>query len=119
MKKFAPLLLLALCTGCASTTGPFVQNDIRIVPPVTDEGYDSATGTLKLNIFADGGARYVTIKDAEGNRFEVYIDRRLDSTTRGAIYLNAYPDKTNSVRVINEREFRRKIGALERHYRKE
>lgn len=92
--------------------GPFVQNDIKIVPPVTREGYDPVAQTYKLNLINDGGTRWIKITDAEGKPFDIYIDHRIGSTTPGAIYLNASPGKTNSVRVLNEPEFRRKMGVF-------
>ncbi len=104
---------MALCAGCATATSPFVQNDIRIVPPVTQEGHDKATQTGKITLFNEGGTQWIKIIDAEGKQFDVYIDHRIGSTTPGAIYLHAYPDKSNSVQVLNEREFKRKIGVGE------
>jgi hypothetical protein len=114
----APLLFfaLALCAGCAHTHEPFVQDGIRIVPPVT-EGYDKAAGTSTLNLFNDGGTRWVKITDAEGKKFDVYFDHRLVrnesggfSKTSGGIYLMAYPGHSNSVWVVNQQDFKKKIG---------
>ena len=113
MKTLPSFLLIALCAGCASTTSPFVQNDIRIVPPVTQLGYDGATQTRTIALFNEGGTRWIKMRDAEGKQFDVYIDHRIGSTTPGAIYLLAYPDKSNSVRVLNEREFKRRVAFVE------
>jgi len=91
MKTLLSLVIMALYGGCVSTTSPFVQNDIRIVPPVTQEGYDGTSGIGKLTVFNDGGTQLVKIRDAEGKQFDVYIDHRINSRTLGAIYLRAYP----------------------------
>jgi hypothetical protein len=105
--------LIALCVGCAHTHGPFVQDGIRIVPPVTQEGQDKGGQTFTLSVFNDGGTRWIKITDAEGRKFDVYIDHRIDTKTPGAIYLFEYPGKSNSVLVVNQRDFRQKIGAFE------
>ena len=82
------------------------SDGIRIVPPVTQEGYDKATGTSTLNLFNDGGTRWIKIIDAEGKRFDVYIDHRLvsnesdgfsETRTSGGVYLMAYLGHSNSV----------------------
>jgi len=91
MKTLLSLVIMALYGGCLSTTSPFVQNDIRIVPPVTQEGYDGTSGIGKLTVFNDGGTQLVKIRDAEGKQFNVYIDHRINSRTLGAIYLRACP----------------------------
>jgi len=105
-------LIMPLCAGCVNTTSPFVQNDIRIVPPVAQQGYDSTTGIEKIKVINDGGTQLFKITDAEGKQFDIYIDHRIGSPTPGAIYLRAYPDKPQSVRVLNQREFERKIGVF-------
>jgi len=109
MKPLLSTTVIAICVGCAHADGPFVQGGIRIVPPVTREGHDDIES---LGIFNDGGTHLFKITDAEGNHFDIYIDHRIDSPTRGAIYLRAYPDKPQSVRVLNQREFERKIGVF-------
>ena len=91
----------------------FVQNDIRIVPPVIQEGYDKETKVSTLSMFNDGGTRWFKITDAEGNKFDVYVDHRIGSATTGAIYLVAYPDKPETVLVLDQKDFRKKIGVFE------
>src|SRR5882757_1061670 len=103
MKAILALISLALFAGCAHSISPFVQNDIRIVPPVKQE--HDRQGDRVATLVNDGGTKWIKITDAEGKIVEVYIDHRIDSKTPGAIYLNAYPGGTNSVRVANQREF--------------
>ena len=113
-----PLLFvaLALCAGCAHTHGPFVQDGIRIVPPVTNDGDDKTTESSTFTLFNDGGTKWIKITDAEGKKFDVYIDCRLFPDGLGGIYntngiyLMAYPGDSNSVRVVNEQDFMKKIG---------
>jgi hypothetical protein len=99
--------------GCAHTHAPFVQDGIRIVPPVVQDEKDA------LSIFNDGGTLWFKITDAEGKRFDVYVDHRLisnesggvsETKTSGGIYLMDYPGNSNSVWVVNQQEFRNKIG---------
>ena len=104
---------LLLCMSCVHTRAPFVQDGIRIVPPVSEEGSDPVSHTQTLSLFNDGGTRWIKITDAKGKKFDVYIDHRIDSPTPGAIYLNAYPGKPDSVLVLDQKDFRKKIGALE------
>src|ERR1051325_9278627 len=112
MKVLLSLPIMALYAGCVNTTGPLVRNDIRIVPPVTQEGYNSTTGVEKIAVFNDGGTQLFKIIDAEGKHFDIYIDHGIGSLMPGAIYLRAYPGKPGSVRVLNQREFERKIGVF-------
>ena len=86
-----------------------MQGGIRIVPPVTPEGHGDIE---KIGAFNDGGTQLFKITDAEGKHFGIYIDHRIGSPAPGAIYLRAYPDKPQSVRVLNQREFERKIGVF-------
>jgi hypothetical protein len=102
-----------LFCGCVHTNGPFVQDGIRIVPPVSEEGSDPVSHTLTFSLFNDGGTRWVKITDAEGKKFDVYIDHRINSPTPAAIYLNAYPGKPDSVLVVDQKDFRKKIGVFE------
>jgi len=111
MKTMLTIPFLVLFTGCAHMTSPFVQNDIKIVPPVERE--HDQRGLLEETAFNDGGTKWIKITDAGGKTFDIYIDHRIGSKTPGAIYLNAYPEKTNSVRVINQQEFSQKIGMFE------
>jgi ABC-type Fe3+-hydroxamate transport system substrate-binding protein len=111
MKAILTFTLLVLFTGCVSLASPFVQDDIKIVPPVKQQL--DTQGKKLVIMFHDGGTKQIKITDAEGRTFDIYIDHRLFTKTPGAIYLNAYPDTTNSVRVLNQQDFTRKIGAFE------
>ena len=111
MKAILTLTFLLLYAACAYPGDAFVQNDIRIVPPVKQQL--DKHGTNVVTVFHDGGTRWIRITDAEGKSFDVYIDHRLFTKTPGAIYLVAYPDKTNSVRVLDQRDFTKKIGVFE------
>ena len=113
MKAFLAIGFIIVCVGCAHTHGPFVQNGVRIVPPVKQEGSDTDAQTVTLNIFNDGGTRWIKITDAEGNKFDVYVDHRIETKTPGAIYLFEYPGKSNSVRIVNQREFKQKLHFVE------
>jgi hypothetical protein len=113
MKALLAIGVLALCVGCANTHGPFVQDGIRIVSPVTQDGHDQDTRAFTVSIFNDGGTRRIKITDAEGKKFDVYIDHRIDTKTPGAVYLIDYPGKPNSVRIVNQWEFKQKVGELE------
>jgi len=57
----------------------------------------------------DGGTQPGRFTDARGRTFDFYIDHRIGTTTPGAIYLNAYPQKPKSVRVIDQTEFKQKL----------
>ena len=109
MKTLFAIGLMVACGGCADLQGPFVQNGIRIVPPVKQDGSGTGSHTFTLNIFNDGGTRWIKITDAECNKFDVYVDHRIETRTPNALYLFAYPGKSNSLRVVNQREFKRKI----------
>ena len=77
------------------------------------EGSDTGPQTFTLNIFNDGGTKWIKVTDAEGREFDVYVDHRIDTKTPGAIYLFDYPGKLNSVRIVNQREFRQKMHFVE------
>jgi hypothetical protein len=113
MKAPFAIIVLVVCIGCVHTHAPFVQDRVRIVPPVVRDEKDT------LNSFNDGGTLWFKITDAEGNKFDVYVDHRLvsngsggfvETKTSGGIYLMDYPGHSNSVWVVNQREFRKKIG---------
>ncbi|HEX5492073.1 MAG TPA: hypothetical protein VFX07_12495 [Candidatus Udaeobacter sp.] len=108
-----PLLcvgIMTLCVGCAPAKGPFVQDGIRIVPPVMQEGHGNIEKITKYN---DGGTTLIKIADAKGKKFDVYFDHRIGTKTPGAVYLIDYPDKSTSVLVVNQQDFRRKIPVFE------
>jgi len=105
MKRLQLLVLSAVLAGCTSARHDpqdFVQGRIRIVPPVTRLVGPPAE--------SDGGTLNVPIRDAKGREFLLFIDHRIESPTPGAIYLNAYPTKRNSIRVHNVADFKRKVG---------
>jgi hypothetical protein len=104
-------IVTLVCAACAPATTAFVQGHTRIVPPVTRLGSDTRLETITL--FNDGGTRLVTIRDAAGKHFDVYFDHRINSPAPGAIYLYALPGKHGSVRVVDKREFERKLGIRE------
>jgi hypothetical protein len=111
VKAYLAIVAALLCAACATSATPFVQGDTKIVPPVTRLSTDAPLKTITL--FNDGGTRLVTIRDAAGKRFDVYFDHRISSPTPGAIYLHGYPGKQGSVRVVDQRDFERKIGIRE------
>jgi hypothetical protein len=109
MKTLLSTTVIAICVACAHAGSAFVQGGIRIVPPVTREGHGDIE---RLSVFNDGGTQSFKITDAEGKHFDIYIDHRIGSPTPCAIYLYAYPDKPQSVRVLNQRELECKIGVF-------
>jgi hypothetical protein len=115
MKAILTLIFVVLCAGCIHSNGPFVQSGIEIIPPVVQE--HDAKGNRSIDSFNDGGTISIKITDAAGKTFDIYIDHRVHTKTPRAVYLNAYPGESNSVQVINQREFERKIGIylLPRH----
>lgn len=107
------IIIAIFCLGCTHTHAPYIQAGIRIVPPVTRDGYDAKTQTTTMISYNDGGTKLVKITDATGQKFDVYTDHRIDTMTPGAIYLLDYPGKSNSVPVIDPRDFKKKIGDFE------
>lgn len=112
MKKIQLLIIIALSTVlicCAQQVTPFVQGDVTIVPPIKHANIQPGLD--------DGGTIRATITDAKGNIFIIYIDKRTGlNKTRGDVYLNAYPSETNSVHVVNQKEFREKIGNFDKSW---
>src|SRR5512140_2063359 len=125
MKKIiGPLMVITLCVlaiGCASTAGrregtlaikapapvgSFVQGDTVIVPPLRH-------GKIQPGM-DDGGTIRATLTDARDRAFVIYIDHRLGSVTRGDVYLFAYPSEKRSVRVLNQQDFRDKLGDFDK-----
>ncbi|PYJ58060.1 MAG: hypothetical protein DME24_17545 [Verrucomicrobia bacterium] len=111
MKPLHVVILTSLLAGCSSAHRDyewhFIQGKIRIVPPVTRNLGPPAIG--------DGGTLQVHINDAVGKEFIIFIDHRIESPTPGAIYLNAYPGEGNSIRVLDERSFKQKVGDFDYH----
>jgi hypothetical protein len=103
MKAARALIILTLVAGCTQhDSGDFVQGSIVITPPIH---IDTTPG----NFITDGGTLPGRITDAKGRTFDFYVDHRLGTKTPGAIYLNAYPGDSGSVRVRKEAEFKRKL----------
>ncbi|MGA2241065.1 MAG: hypothetical protein ABSH11_03395 [Verrucomicrobiota bacterium] len=102
MKTILFLAFVGLCAGCAHQANPFVQDGIKIVPPIKHAQIQPGLD--------DGGTIRATITDADGKTFIIYIDHRAFNETRGDVYMNAYPSESNSVHVVNQQEFRQKIG---------
>src|SRR5258706_8345659 len=99
MRTILALTTIALLVGCAHTpTRDFVQGSVRITPPIKLD-------PVPFAIIEDGGRAPGVFTDAKGRTFNFYIDRRIGTKTRGAIYLNAYPGEWKSVRVKNDAEF--------------
>jgi len=113
MRACLLIAVIALCAGCAHTSTPFVQGSIRIVPPIARDGSDKTGQLLTETAFNDGGTKLVQITDADGKKFHVYIDHRIDSSTPRAIYLIDYPGRPNSVLVTNQQSFKQTIGEFE------
>jgi hypothetical protein len=108
MKRLRLPVLLALLAGCTKAAPEFVQGDIQIAPPVTGSGgrpLDEFAEVIK-----DGGTLEIPIRDAKGREFTIFIDHRFRTVTPGAIYLNAYPGRSNSIRVLDVRDFKQKVG---------
>ena len=112
MKISQVMLLLAVCAGCSKSASEFAQGTIRIALPVVKE---------RTVGFHDGGSLGITIRDAKGRRFLVYIDHGMSSSTPGAIYLSDPPetwgiDAPSRVRVLDVQSFKAKVGDFdERH----
>jgi hypothetical protein len=105
MKHTLLITSLVLLVGCAHTTpNDFVQGRLRITPPVQTK--------FAPYVIKDGGTRVGTLTDARGKTFTFYIDRRIRSTTRGAIYIGAYPGERKSILIANQAEFEQKLGSL-------
>jgi len=111
MKPLHVVILTSLLAGCSSAHRDyewhFIQGKIRIVPPVTRNLGPPAIG--------DGGTLQVHINDSVGKEFIIFIDHIIESPTPGAIYLNAYPGEGNSIRVLDERSFKQKVGDFDYH----
>jgi hypothetical protein len=111
MRLLLSIAAIAFGVGCAHTHAPFVQGGIRIVSPVRQE--EGPNHTHIIDAFNDGGTKLIRITDAEGKKFDVYFDHRIGTSTPGAVYLVDKPGRSNSVLVVNQREFRQKIEVSE------
>ena len=108
MNTLLTLAFAGLCAGCVHQGNPFVQDGIKIVPPIK---HAQIQGGLD-----DGGTIRATITDARGKTFIIYTDKRMGAKSRGDVYLNAYPSESNSVHVLNQQEFRQKIGNFDKSW---
>jgi hypothetical protein len=109
MKKLITCLVCLACASCAPGPKAFIQGDIRIVPPVIQEGYDKDTGEYTIMHFNDGGTLWIKATDAEGKKFDIYLDHRISSPSPGKVYLKAHPGGSNTVFVVDQTGFREKI----------
>ena len=117
MKILVITLVCLACLSCSHVSKPFVQGDIRIVPPVTWVGNEKigSTNAFTVNHFNDGGTEWIKIVDAEGARFDIYRDRRFKEVAGtwtnepGTIYLNAYPASSNTVLIADQKRFKKDI----------
>ena len=103
------MLVCVLSISCSGTVDVFVQGDIRIALPVQLQ-------TNAMRELKDGGTRVLPIIDATGRRYEVFFDRRFSQTpggdlvrAPGTIYLNGYPGKKESVLILNQNDFKRRV----------
>ena len=114
MKRLITLLACLACVSCATGPRPFVQGDIMIVPPVRQE--TDARGHFALTHWNDGGTVKIKMTDATGRPFDVFFDHRITDTDSGkfktepgTIYLNAYPARSNSVLVVDQEGFKKRV----------
>lgn len=114
MKVLIALLTCLVFVSCATSPKPFVQGDIRIVPPVQQES--SEDGQRFSTHYNDGGTVKIQITDVTGTQFDVFFDHRILTTETGdikfepgTIYLNAYPERSGSVLVLDQKRFRDSI----------
>ena len=84
----------------------FIEGNIRIVPPVTVK---RETKGFLIDLHNDGGTKMVTIIDAEGKSFDLYMYHRLGREKDWGFYLNGYPQYKGGIHVTNEADFERKI----------
>jgi hypothetical protein len=86
----------------------YVDSNIHIVLPV--HLAKSKDGYFPESNFNDGGTRMISIIDASGKKFDVYIDHRLEKKKQwGTVYLFAYPETPNSIRLTKQKAFKSQI----------
>jgi hypothetical protein len=85
---------------------PFTEGNSRIVPPVRVK---RGTKGFLIDLHTDGGTKMVTIIDAEGKSFDLYMYHRLGREKDWGFYLNGYPEYKGGIHVTNEADFERKI----------
>jgi hypothetical protein len=81
----------------------FVQDDIRLVPPVHEEA--DAQGAVTRQVYKDGGTQVLTLIDSTGKKFRLVVDRRIVKEVH--FYLNAYPGEAGSIRINDQATFQR------------
>ena len=96
----------ALAINAPAPVGAFIQDDTVIAPPLRHAKIQPGLD--------DGGTIRATLTDARDKAFVIYIDHRVGSVTRGDVYLFAYPSEKGSVRVLNQQEFRDKLGDFDK-----
>lgn len=118
LRTIFPVMIASLVAGCSSSrplasvrtqtgaTNAFIQNGIKIVPPLRYAHLSTAGSD-------DGGTTSGSLTDAAGMTFRFYVDHRIDTKTPGDIYLNAHPSDPKSVHVLDQQKFREKIGHFE------
>jgi hypothetical protein len=108
MKIYVAFLLCGLCISCAELPKPYIEGNIRIVPPGKQE--KDRQGYNIEEAFNDGGTKMIRIIDAENRTFDVYFDNRIGrESERGTIYINGYPDSANAVCLTNQNAFKKTI----------
>lgn len=98
----ACLCLLLGCRETPETKNAFVQGSISIIPPVEVTGEYAPT--------EDGGTQQIEFQDAKGKSFDVFVDRRIGTTTYEGLYLNGYPGTSNSVFIVDRDRFTEMLG---------
>jgi hypothetical protein len=108
MKTFVALLGCVACVSCSELHKPYIDGNVRIMPPVKQEK-DQQGNTIEES-FNDGGTKMIRITDSENRSFDLYIDGRIGRESDwGTIYINGYPDSSNSVRLTNQNVFKKTI----------
>lgn len=113
------LLLTYICLAAAAAStsakdmqrnviSPFIEGNIRIISPI--QPAKTKDGLLIKGHYNDGGTSMITIIDAHGKSFDVYVDHRMTREKEwGTIYLNGYPGSRDSIRLSKQSEFKNKI----------
>lgn len=90
----------------------FKENQISIIGPFKD---------IRIKQCEDGGTEWIRFIDSTERAFSVYVDHRIGHQEEwGTIYLNAYPGKEESYRVINQNGFKNRVlKQLKSHQQKD